>query len=98
MFVLKEWSVVFTPPDRFTPPEMCPTRLFGKVYGNPKFEDGKRVTTSRIVGVDGREITTKSGSVYLLDGPPYEEYMEFLKNNNMEYNDEAPIKGKKPDG
>lgn len=41
----------------------------GSVYGNPRFEDGKRVITSTVKQQRGNMITTQSGSVYKLGKP-----------------------------
>lgn len=95
MYILKDWSVCFKPHYIiFTEEdEPMPGCLGGKVYGRePRFPDGKEVITSRIVDVEGRKITTRSGSVYLLEGPPSEDYMVFLKKNGLEYDEDFPIK------
>ena len=46
--ILKEWSIIIN-----SNPEMlldeCPKHCLGKVYWNPRFEDGTVVTTSRII-------------------------------------------------
>ena len=45
-------------------------QLWGNVYGHPRFEDGKLVSTSYITDIkevgDHKEVTTFSGSVYHL--------------------------------
>ena len=65
------------------------TRLFGRVYDDPRnvgaidgaFESGHRIITSPIqeVNWDERTARTRSGSIYHLEGYPKEEYMEWLK-------------------
>jgi hypothetical protein len=58
--VLKNWSV------------LANVRLLGNVYNHPnseRFSDGKSVITSAIEQVDGKRVTTYSGTVYLLEEP-----------------------------
>ena len=63
---LENWAVVYTDPYRA--PEDQHPHLHGTVYGNPKFDDGEDITTSRIVQIDpvAKTVTTYSGSVYEL--------------------------------
>ncbi len=44
------------------------------MYGHPNHDDGKEVSTSRIINVDDGLVFTKSGSVYELGSvdPDYE--------------------------
>lgn len=76
----------------YCPPELRQKYVSGAVYGNPRFSDGYRVTTSNIVSINGNKITTNSGSVYEL-GTPSEDYINWLKANNMTLpTPECPIK------
>jgi len=65
---LEDWSVVASPLSGYRDPEQWSPKLYGTVYGNPKFADGSLIFTSRIVTVDKKAgtATTKSGSVYVL--------------------------------
>ena len=67
---LKDWSVTSDVDVRFTPPEFMHYHLQGRVYGNPSFEDGASIITSRIVKINDKgthkEAITRSGSVYEL--------------------------------
>lgn len=64
---IKNWSIV-SGGDSYVAPELSKYRLLGKVYENPFFEDGREVTTSRIVKIRDKgthkEVITQSGSVY----------------------------------
>lgn len=93
-YQLKNWSVVQSPNgDPYLPPEMFGIYLAGEIYGRGgRFVDGKKVWTSRVVSVNGRMITTKSGSVYELVGDPEPEYLAFLKEIDKEYDPINPIK------
>jgi hypothetical protein len=64
----------------YDPPETQRLQISGQVFGspNPRFPDGKRITTSDLVSVEGRDVTTRSGSVYTL-GKVSEEYMEWCE-------------------
>ena len=57
-------------------------------------QDPKRVKTSCIVETNGREITTNSGSVYILEDID-QDYLKFLDDNGLEYDPDNPIKIKK---
>ena len=67
---LKNWSIYSVPLNDFAAPELSKFYLQGNVYGNPKFQDGSFVTTSRIIEikdmVDYKIGITRSGSKYEL--------------------------------
>lgn len=48
---LKNWAVVRTG-SPYDAPEVRSIHLFGEVHGNPKFEEGALIATSRITGVE----------------------------------------------
>lgn len=93
--ILKEWAVVLSYKNPFLPPEANPICLAGKVYGHPRFDDGHSVRTSPVIGANGREISTESGSVYLLEGSPEQEYLDYLQSIGKEYDADNPIKTRK---
>lgn len=53
--------------------------------------EGKHVVTSRIVDLDGRVVTTVSGSKYTL-GTIEDEYLRWMKEYGYTYNEKEPIK------
>lgn len=71
---LENWSVCGGG-NPYYPPEATKKYLKGDVYGHPRCEDGKNVTTSHIVNIDGNKVTTSSGTVYELGKPD----CEFIK-------------------
>lgn len=74
---IENWAIVIADESRsgYTPPEFQSRRVVGNVYGNPAFEDGTIVTTSRIVEViNPLMVKTKTGSTYIL-GEPDEKYL-----------------------
>ena len=88
---LKNWSII-TDVSPFTPPELMHYHLQGNVYGNPKFEDGTNVITSRIIEIndigDHKEAITRSGSVYELykedvDAECEKEYPNYYERLKM---------------
>ena len=89
VFHLTNWSVQYRPSDPFKAPEQCAQCLAGL-----RVEDNKHVLTSAIEDVDGRRITTWSGSVYILEDVSV-EYLAFLKQIGHEYDPENPIKDKR---
>lgn len=68
---------------------MCAT---GLVTGHPKFENGTRITTSRIVDSDGRKMRTGSGNTYVLLGDPSEAYLEWLELHGKEMDPDNPVR------
>lgn len=86
---LTNWSTVG---DDYTAPEVSKLYLSGL-----RVEDGRTVTTSAVVSVNGREITTYSGSVYILeDISP--DYLQFLDKIGVTYDPVNPIKIRKLNG
>lgn len=80
VYTLENWS--FGSAEGKNPwaaPEMHYPRLFGEVYGNPRFKDGKKIGTSAPVDYDEDEdaIITESGSRYKL-GVEHPEYAELF--------------------
>lgn len=65
-----------------------------KCLAGIRCEDELQVVTSAIVAIDGRRVTTSSGSVYILeDIDP--EYVAWMEKNGIEYDPETPIKIKR---
>jgi hypothetical protein len=75
-------------------PEQSYHVLAGEVYGHPKKADGSLVKTSAIEKIDGRIITTESGSVYRL-GRISRKYRRWLRKEGIEYDRKNPIKDKR---
>lgn len=82
IYNLKNWSV-------------CGGGVFfsgcARLYGE-RAEDKKEVLTSNIVEVNGRIVTTKSGSSYILHNISV-DYLQWLKDNHFEYHEDEPLKG-----
>lgn len=90
---LSNWACEF--PDGssdYHAPELRGLCLVGDVTGHPRRPDGTRVQTSPIVAVDGRQIRTRSGSVYHLEGDPHPAYLAWLAECGRDYDAEQPIK------
>jgi hypothetical protein len=58
------------------------------VFGHPEFENGDRVYTTRIVAINGREVTTRSGTVYTL-GEVNPDYVEWCQKKGCHVPTEA---------
>jgi hypothetical protein len=87
---LHRWSVIMYG-GPYTSPEASSKCLCGfRSPGN----DAKKVRTSPIDKINGREITTESGSVYILEDmdPDYRSWME---QEGIEWDPECPLKFKK---
>ena len=97
MPLLKEWKFInafgsLQEPIINEGNEFQQTRLFGKVYNDSRkdaitseFEDGHRIITSPIVEINWsqRYIKTRSGTRYDIKGNPDEEYIEWLKSEDL---------------
>jgi hypothetical protein len=92
MAKLEQWGVCERG-DCFAAPETRMICLTGIVYGHPVKPDGKEIVTNAIAAVDGRIITTYSGTEYVL-GEPAPKYLQYLKDNGYEYNENFPIRMK----
>lgn len=95
MMILRNWMARWAseslPGNGFHAPEPGPLVLHGEVYGHPKRVDGTRITTSPVVGVEGRVVRTASGSEYRLEEPS-PEYMAWLAANKIPFDAEHPIR------
>jgi len=89
MVKLEDWSVTAIG-GPYTAPELWREALYGKVYGHPKFNNGDKVRTSPIKKVDGRMITTASGTVYKI-GKISPIYRKWLRKNRPNWNWRKPI-------
>jgi hypothetical protein len=87
-FILNQWSVSFEGDPNYSAPEVRLIHLRGRT------DDGRNVKTSYVVAVEGRRITTRSGSVYTL-GIIDPDYLKWLKANGITYNERQPITFKK---
>jgi hypothetical protein len=91
MMQIENWSITGNP-DVYDAPECRRVRLKGNVFGHPLHSEGKFVCTSDIRQVRGSEVTTNSGSVYIL-GTPCKEYVDFCRAEGCHIpTPEEPIK------
>jgi len=84
IYHLNKWAVVHDG-DPYRAPEARRISLTG-------FRDNEeqQIITSEIVEIDGKYIRTWSGSIYIL-GEINEEYLAWMKKNNIKYDPENPI-------
>ncbi len=87
--ILHRWSVTQSSDDSYLAPEQVSACLLGI-----RESDGRYVRTSPIVKADGKQITTKSGSVYILDDMD-PDFRLWLEEQGIEYDPENPITFKK---
>lgn len=90
MITLEQWSTCYASGDIYDAPEVRGTCLNGIVTDHPRFDGSSKVTTTRVVEVNGRIVTTRSGSVYKL-GTIDPEYREWLRENRPEWDYKNPI-------
>jgi len=79
---IENWCVIQSMDEDITylSPEMRSRYIAGNVYGHPTHEDGKYIRTSKVVWANDKEVTTVSGSKYLL-GEPAPEYLVWCNSN-----------------
>lgn len=87
--LIDNWHV--TPVSPYDAPELRRNAICGIVTGHHAHADGSDVVTSRIVAVDGRFVTTASGTRYVL-GDVSLEYREWLRRNVPDWDPANPIK------
>lgn len=92
MVKITNWSCGQEPiEDTFLAPEQARLVLIGEVVGHPRKPDGLVVRTSPVVKVDGRIVTTNSGTVYEL-GDINPDYLDWLCESGRQYDYDNPIK------
>jgi len=93
MYQLQQWAVR-TLPSSFMEPEVAGLVLTGYVLDHPKHAPDQIICTSPIVQVQGKRVTTASGSVYIL-GEPEEGYAQYCREIGLPIDPEQPIRVKK---
>lgn len=89
MVRIENWGVVGSA-DPYQAPELKRLKLHGAVYGHPTQEEGKIVSTSRILDADGLVVTCESRK-YLL-GQVSPDYLKALDEIGYKFDPENPIK------
>ena len=94
MTELLKWSCFnyHTLPDIFNPVNL---QLAGYIFGDPRFEDGTYIVTSRIISSNGKSVVTESGSHSWLGGGPEAAWREWCIEKGYEVNPDDPFKGLK---
>lgn len=91
---LESWSVRQHPDNGYTPPEMCIPVLVGIPDRHPhkpyKDVTNKKIRTSQIISSNGRKVTTRSGTVYLL-GKVDPEYRKYLRKISPNWDYRKPV-------
>jgi hypothetical protein len=82
-YTLENWSVYADP---YKAPEVGAIRLHGTRSGHEL-----PVLTNYVDRVDGRRVTTLSGSVYVL-GEPSAKYRQWMAENGIAYDPEHPVR------
>ena len=84
---IRNWSTVAGCNDPYRAPETIPLVLRGDVEDHPALGRCNGITTSKIIELDlkGRRVETYN-TIYFLDGPPDERWVEYLKSINYDMN------------
>jgi len=87
---VRDWCISadqwVAPEARGNPSIMGKAIVEGVTYG-----EERGIFTSAIRKVNGRTITTNSGSIYILVGEPNQHFRDDLINKGFEYNSERPL-------
>lgn len=89
IYTLEDWSVREYG-DFYTAPELHSRVLNGRVFGNPRFEDGEIITTSNIKSSEGRVVSTRNSKYKL--GKPNPTYLDYLKGQGLTLDEAQPVK------
>jgi hypothetical protein len=83
--IIEDWALEFRQVDPFVAPERSPLSLSGFIPGK-----AERVITSPVVKVEGKLVTTSSGSLYQL-GQVSTKYRAFLESDRLPIDWENPL-------
>ncbi len=86
---LENWHTERTG-DQYTAPELSHLTIVGNVKGHKSLPDGVLIQTSAIIDADGRNIRTENSKYYL--GVPSQKWLDWMKDNGIEFDIENPIK------
>lgn len=93
---LENWAVHLDQ-GGYRAPETCMRYLSGEVFGHPRFEEGKKVSTGHLVGFpfmdDDHWFVKTRRTVYQL-GKPSPEYLAWLDENGHTFDPNEPIKAR----
>ena len=92
--IITNWSIeqINIGDIRYQAPELYKIGIQGKIYNHSKFEDNTQILTNYIVHSEGKIITTASGSIYCIDGPPSKDYQFYCKKKKIDIDENNPIK------
>jgi hypothetical protein len=92
--ILFNWSIeqINTGDIRYQAPELHKIGIQGKIYNHPKFKDNTEILTTYIIHVDGKIITTMSGTKYYIEGPPSKDYQYYCNKHKIVIDENNPIK------
>lgn len=86
---LHSWAIVSLHNDPYMSPELNPKCLSGY-----RDQSEKKVLTTPIAKIDGRTVTTRSGSVYLLEDIS-DTYKAWMDSEGIPYDPDNPVHIKK---
>ena len=87
----KNWYVKMPAANIFVAPECMQPIIVGNIFNHPNYKDNTIIMTSCIVESNGKTITTMSGSQYLIEGEPSNDYKEYCFQHNIVIDLNNPI-------
>jgi len=83
---LENWSVCVLPSNMYQAPELWTSALIGEIYGSDKFEDGDRITMSKIKELNPILNTARVGDTLYTLGKPDSKFVEYLESKGYSLN------------
>lgn len=100
IYRLENWHTTSTG-GAYLAPESAETSICGDCYGRydvlidgTSMTDGTRITTGPVVELEGRTVTTSSGSKYLL-GAPDPTWVTWMAEKGIAFDPAKPLRWKK---
>jgi len=97
MPTIELWSAHHDLRQPFESREPRKLRISGLVYGHHRFDDGERILTGWLAGVNGRVVTTVGGTVYRL-GDVSPDFVRWMHDASLPFDPEAPLRLSTPAG
>lgn len=86
---LENWYLSQRPTSPYQAPEVAPYCVVGRIYNDPRFNDGEIITTGTIKNAFGKGFNTSRTNYEL--GQPDPQWLEWLESEGRVYIPENPL-------
>jgi len=85
--IIINWYTAAIGFNEYSAPETIKLRLCGNVLGHPELKECEEIISSEIINLDlkNRMVETRN-SIYILKGPPEENWVNYLINSGYDLN------------